>query len=72
MSLSDFEIEKITEIVAGKVGEKLDAKTLRQVVDKVVDGLKEKPANPEITRAIFQSVSAARNRIVTGARAKPR
>jgi ACT domain-containing protein len=49
MSLSDFEIEKITEIVAGKIGEKLDAKTLRQVVDRVVDGLKEKPAYPEIT-----------------------
>jgi len=49
MSLSDFEIEKITEIVAGKVGEKLDAKTLRQVVDRVVDGLQEKPSNPEIT-----------------------
>ena len=49
MSLSDFEIEKITEIVAGKVGEKLDAKTLRQVVDRVVDSLIEKPANPENT-----------------------
>ena len=51
MSLSDFEIEKITEIVAGKVGEKLDAKALRQVVDRVVDALKESPANPEITGA---------------------
>jgi len=49
MSLSDFEIEKITEIVVGKVGEKLDAKTLRQVVDRVVDSLREKQANPEIT-----------------------
>jgi len=48
MSLSDFEIGKIAEIVAGKSGAKLDAKALRQVVDRVVDALKEQQANPDI------------------------
>ena len=49
MSLSDFEISRITEIVAGKMGAKLDAKALRQVIDTVVDSLKKNPGNPEIT-----------------------
>ena len=49
MSLSDFEIKKITEIVAGKVGGKLDAKELRKVIDSVVDNLQQ--ANPEIEGA---------------------
>jgi len=48
MTLSDFEIGKIAEIVAGKSGAKLDAKALRQVIDRVVDALKEQQANPEI------------------------
>lgn len=48
MPLSEFEIQKITEIVAGKVGSKLDAKQLRRVIDSVVDRLQENQANPEI------------------------
>jgi ACT domain-containing protein len=48
MPLSEFEIQKITEIVAGKVGSKLDAKQLRSVIDTVVDRLHENQANPEI------------------------
>lgn len=43
---SEFEIGKIAEIVAGKVGAKLDAKALRHVIDSVVDGLKR--GNEEI------------------------
>lgn len=46
---TEFEISKITEIVAGKMGARLDAKALRRVVDAVVDKMKEAPANPEIT-----------------------
>ncbi len=49
MSLSDFEIGKIAEIMAGKVGANLDAKALRQVVDRVVDQLKKAQGNPDIT-----------------------
>lgn len=49
MSLSDFEIKKITEIVAGKMGANLDAKEMRRVIDSVVDKLKETQGNPEIT-----------------------
>jgi ACT domain-containing protein len=49
MALSDFEIGKIAEIVAGKVGTRLDAKQLRQVIDGVVDSLKAQQGNPEIT-----------------------
>lgn len=37
MPLSEFEIGKIAEIVAGKVGTQLDAKELRRVIDRVVD-----------------------------------
>ncbi|KAA3635969.1 MAG: ACT domain-containing protein [Calditrichaeota bacterium] len=48
MKLSDFEIQKISEIVAGKVGGQLDAKQLRKVIDSVVDNLKENQGNPEI------------------------
>ncbi len=55
MSLSDFEIGKIAEIVAGKSGAKLDAKALRQVIDRVVDALKEKQANPEIEGATCET-----------------
>jgi ACT domain-containing protein len=47
--LSEFEINKITEIVAGKVGANLDAKALRQVIDTVVDKLNAERGNPEIT-----------------------
>lgn len=60
MALSDFEIGKIAEIVAGKVGAKLDAKALRQVVDRVVDSLKEKQGNPDITGATCEVSSSAR------------
>ena len=49
MALSDFEIGKIAEIVAGKVGTRLDAKQLRQVIDGVVDSLKAQQGNPDIT-----------------------
>ena len=59
MSLSDFEIGKIAEIVAGKSGTKLDAKALRQVIDRVVDGLKAQQANPDITGATCE-VSATK------------
>jgi ACT domain-containing protein len=48
MSLSDFEIGKIAEIVAGQSGTKLDAKTLRQVIDRVVDQMNDQRGNPEI------------------------
>ena len=37
MPLSEFEIEKIAEIVSGKVGPAMDAKELRRVIDQVVD-----------------------------------
>ncbi len=46
--LSDFEIGKITEIVAGRMGANLDAKTLRHIVDQVVDSMLGQNANPEI------------------------
>jgi len=49
--LSDFEIGKIAEIVAGRVGKDLDAKSLRQVIDRVVDAMAAQPGNPEITGA---------------------
>jgi ACT domain-containing protein len=48
MALSDFEIGKIAEIVAGKVGAELDAKTLRQVIDRVVDSMQQQRGNPDI------------------------
>lgn len=48
MSLSDFEIGKIAEIVAGRTGARLDAKALRQVVDQVVDAMKNQQGNPDI------------------------
>ena len=51
MSLSDFEIGKIAEIVAGQSGTKLDAKTLRQVIDRVVDQMNDQRGNPEIKGA---------------------
>ncbi len=51
MPLSDYEIEKITEIVAGRVGEKLDGKALRQIVDRVVDGMQAERGNPDIKGA---------------------
>jgi ACT domain-containing protein len=48
MALSEFEIGKIAEIVAGRTGARLDAKTLRHVIDRVTDALRESPANPDI------------------------
>ena len=51
MTLSDFEIGKIAEIVAGKSGTQLDAKALRQVIDRVVDQLNTERGNPEIEGA---------------------
>lgn len=51
MSLSDFEIGKIAEIVAGKVGAKLDAKALRRVIDTVIDGLEKNKGNVDIKGA---------------------
>lgn len=47
--LSEFEISKITEIVAGRMGINMDAKTLRQVIDRVVDALPSERGNPSIT-----------------------
>lgn len=62
MSLSDFEIGKIAEIVAGKVGQNLDAKALRQIIDRVVDSLREQQRNPEIKGATCEvSASATKN-----------
>lgn len=49
MALSEFEKGKIAEIVAGKVGDSLDAKSLRQIVDAVVDSFQAKKGNPDIT-----------------------
>lgn len=37
MPLSEFEMEKIAQIVSGKVGGAMDAKQLRRVIDQVVD-----------------------------------
>ena len=48
MALSDFEISKIAEIAAGKVGKNLDAKTLRRVVDTVVETIQKSQGNPEV------------------------
>lgn len=48
MPPTEFEIGKIAEIVAGKVGANLDAKSLRRVIDQVVDNLKKTQGNPEI------------------------
>ena len=48
MALSEFEIRKITEIVAGQVGSKVDAKELRRVIDSVVDKMQTTKGNPEI------------------------
>ncbi len=58
MALSEFEIKKITEIVAGKVGTDLDAKALRKVIDSVVDNLQANQNNPEIKGATCE-VSAS-------------
>jgi ACT domain-containing protein len=46
MSLSDYEIRRITQIVAGQVGDNLDAKEIRKVIDSVMDNLNN--ANPDI------------------------
>ena len=51
MSLSDFEVGKIVEIIAGKVGTKLDAKALRRVIDTVIDGLEKNKRNVDIEGA---------------------
>jgi ACT domain-containing protein len=48
MSLSDYEISKIAAIAAGKVGKDLDAKTLRRIVDTVVETMQKQRGNPEI------------------------
>ncbi len=58
MALSEFEIKKITEIVAGKVGTNLDAKELRRVIDSVVDNLAANRNNPEITGATCEISSS--------------
>jgi len=57
MSLSDFEIGKIAEIVAGKVGTNLDAKTLRRVIDTVIDGLQNNKGNIDIEGATCEVTS---------------
>lgn len=51
MALSEFEITKLTELVAGRIGQQIDAKTLRQVVDRVVDSLQQERGNPTIEGA---------------------
>ena len=53
MALSEFEIKKITEIVAGQVGSKVDAKELRRVIDSVVDKMQATKGNPEIEGVTF-------------------
>ncbi len=58
MALSDFEIGKIAEIVAGKVGAELDAKTLRQVIDRVVDSMQQNQGNPDIEGATCEATSS--------------
>ena len=59
MSLSELEIKKITEIVAGKVGTDLDAKSLRKVIDSVVDKIEANRNNPEITGATCETSASA-------------
>ena len=66
MSLSDYEIRKITEIVAGKVGGNLDAKELRKVIDTVVDNMQANRNNPEITGATCE-VSSSQGQTGTSA-----
>lgn len=51
MSMSEYEIGRIAEIVAGKVGAQLSPKDLRRVVDTVVDSLKNQQGNLTITGA---------------------
>lgn len=51
MALSEFEITKLTELVAGRLGQQIDPKTLRQVVDRVVDSLQQQRGNPSIEGA---------------------
>lgn len=58
MSLSDFEIGKIAEIVAGRVGTKLDAKALRHVIDSVVDGFEKNRGNIDIEGVTCQVASS--------------
>ncbi|MDH3890363.1 MAG: ACT domain-containing protein [candidate division Zixibacteria bacterium] len=65
MSLSDFEIGKIAEIVAGQSGTKLDAKALRQVIDRVVDQLNQQRGNPEVEGATCDTPAANENEQVT-------
>ncbi len=62
MGLSEFEIGKIAEIVAGRVGTRLDAKTLRHVVDRVVDAMKEQQGNPEIAGVTCEVAASPANR----------
>jgi len=59
LALSDFEIGKIAEIVAGRVGANLDAKSLRRVVDSVVDAMQQQRGNPEITGATCEVSSTS-------------
>lgn len=49
MQLSESEISRITEIVAGRMGVRMDGRQLRQIVDRVVDSLKANQGNPGIT-----------------------
>lgn len=49
MQLSESEISRITEIVAGRMGVRMDGRQLRQIVDRVVDSLKSNQGNPGIT-----------------------
>ncbi len=51
MTLSDAEINRISEIVAGQSGVKLDARALRRVIDRVVDQLNAQRGNPEVEGA---------------------
>lgn len=66
MKLSDNEIKKITEIVAGKMGSEIDAKQMRRVLDRVIDKLKENPSNPEITGATCEVSSSQTTQRQTG------
>ncbi len=61
MSLSEFEISKIAEIVAGRIGQSMDAKALRNVIDQVVDNLQEKQGNPEVKGATCETSASQRS-----------
>ena len=66
MPLSEFEIGKIAEIVAGKFGTSMDAKSLRQVIDQVVDKMNtEDLQRPDRVEGVTCEVSSTRPTVTT-------